>query len=255
MYEGKSVTKCLFEAFEFVMDHLQECYLLAAPVILFTIVTTALSLLAMWNLSSIIASSTFNYLILGLQPFVIAMFAVSWHRFTALPAERNVTGLTFRLGKRELFFGLFSVAIWVAGTGLTFLTAFISTPIAAILILILLIPLLLIMFFVYPAIALDQRLEFGFFFEAGTKRIFSFLLALGVALLFSIVWSLVIAIVSWLIADVFSPMLLFVLLGILNGLVLTPIATAIAVSTATILYTDVFGFNTSGSGVAGMPAE
>ncbi len=243
MYEGKSVTTCLFEAFWFVLDHLKACYLLATPIILFSILTTAFSFISNPSGSTEEHSLTLIISTTILEAFFFAMFAVSWHRYTAFETERNVTGPRFRLGPREIKFALFNVTISVLLVGLMgFLTVILQTGAGGILVAILSIPVLMIMFFAYPAIALDQPLRFNLFLEAGTKRFLSFLKAFFIAGLLILVWALLIWILTWLLGGFADGGFQVLLRALLDGLVLIPISTAVAVSMATKLYMDVFAY-------------
>ncbi|WP_025898029.1 hypothetical protein [Sneathiella glossodoripedis] len=256
MSNGKTVTKCLYEAFEFVLDNVREVYLLAAPVLLFAFISTAYGAYSLYNQSAILSEELTNYGTFLIEPFIFAMFAVSWHRYTANPKERNINGISFRFGKREFKFGLFNLAITAAAVGLGSLIApQFGVTFTVLIIFAFAIPVSLIAFFACPAIALDRPVNIGQFLNAGTARFLSFLKAFAVAILFLIVWSILLMLLTWLVGGFLDQGFRVILAAVIEGFILIPLATAIAVSTATKLYMDVFNYRSSEPADNVAPAE
>ncbi len=177
-----------------------------------------------------------------LEPFLYAMFAVAWHRYSVLESERSRRGFPYRYGKRELKFGAASVLFALLVSSLAqFVGRFLPQEIALISLPILLTPILATVIFIYPAIALDQPLRIRLFLNEGLKLILSFVFA---AIVILIVIALLTAMAYFgfpILASIFTPAALEVLFFVLYNLIIIPLVLAITTSSASFLYKAVIG--------------
>jgi len=229
------VTKNLFLAAQFVFQNFGACIFRALPVLfLVSLLAYAQSFLAVGS----------NDLEKYISPFLYAMFAVSWHRYSVLESIRVSKGIPYQMGLRELMFGALSVFStlfidWMLGA---FIQNF-DQETAIILFALFLIPVLVTLVFVYPAIALDQPLRISQFLREGISLLPSF----SVALLVVAICVLIIGgggyVLISILTTIFTPLALQVILFISVNLVLVPILLAITASSASFLYRDVIGFS------------
>lgn len=231
-----SVISVVIDAVKFVLQHWSECFFRALPILLLISLASYLQ-----HLLGGIFLATAQYV----EPFLYAMFAVSWHRYSVLISERNKGGIPYNFGWREIKFGALSIVSTV-GFAVLFqtLAAILAPMLAYIAFLILLIPILLTLVFIYPAIALDQPIQLRVFLNKGLKQFISFLIAFVIigAALFALVW--VINFLLPLVTTIISPNLLKILTFVVLQLVLTPIFLALMASSASFLYRDVIGLET-----------
>ncbi len=237
MTQKISVIGTIVEAIQFVFSNWGECLFRALP-ILFLVAAVSYLQNFLGGILLVIAKLS--------EPFLYAMFAVSWHRFSILKSERLRKGLPYKLGKRELKFGALSVAS-------TFLFAFSLQSLASLLppleaiitFLVILVPVTLTLIFIYPAIALDQPLRLSLFFMKGVRQITSFVIAFVIVgvIAFSIAGLASLALP--LLIKLISPDAVKLMTFIVGQLVLTPVFLALMASTASFLYRDVIGIETT----------
>ncbi|WP_169545053.1 hypothetical protein [Sneathiella aquimaris] len=230
-----SVTRCVYDAAKFVFAHFLDCIFHVIPILfLVSIVAWLQGWLGGWMIL------TGNLL----QPFIYAMFAVAWHRYSVLQSERQKKWFNYRLGKREFKFGALSVIFTL---GMTSLAAGIGKifplEIGLPLFLLLLVPILVTVIFIYPAIALDQPIQIRLFLNKGVKLILSFIIALVLLALIGTVLGLSAFFVLKLLSMIFTPAALKVIIFILTNLLIIPLLLAISTSSASFLYKRVIGLS------------
>lgn len=229
-------------AAEFVLENKGQCITRAIPYLIF---------LTVINFAAPLLGNSFEFLSTYAEQFLYAMFAVSWHRFSILSSERVSSGLSYRFGMREFRFTLLLIASTVVLQLASHALLFILPPVLAVILLfIILIPVVLTLFFVYPAIALDQPIRIQLFFNEAIKHLSSFGAALVAVILYVFIVGIVIALIAWILNDILSPQVFSLLSFAVFSLIVTPIVMAITVSTATFLYRDVIGFVGSGETAA-----
>ncbi|MCG8490424.1 MAG: hypothetical protein MI743_02310 [Sneathiellales bacterium] len=231
------VTYCLFDAISFVFKNYMACLYRVLPV-LFTV--SILSwLLATFSPTLGIATGWVGKILIS---FCYAMFAVSWHRYSVLEEEQRIKGFSYRFGRREIKFGLLSVAFALfIQILLSSLEQFLQQDLALLLFALLMIPILITVFFIYPAIALDQPLQLRRYLNEGVKLIFSFIVAMvaiGIMILV-LRWALMFGLAF--LQNVFQPGALKMVLFVGYNLVAIPLFLAITTGTASFLYKDVIG--------------
>ncbi len=234
-----SVTLCIFEAVKFVFGNFLDCIFRVLP-ILFLV-----SLLA-W------AQSIFGGLIalIGeiLEPFLYAMFAVAWHRFSVLKSEQTRRGFFYGFGMRELKFGaasvLFAYLLKLLGS---ILVQTLPQELALIAFLIIMLPLLVTLVFIYPAIALDQPLRLRLFLNEGLKLTWSFIVAIVVVSVAIAALTAVAYFSLKILTTIFTPAALQLLIFIAYNLIIIPLVLAISTSSASFLYKAVIGLEEEGS--------
>ncbi|MEH6405008.1 MAG: hypothetical protein V7750_16645 [Sneathiella sp.] len=230
------VTKNLLLAAQFVFHNFRACIFRALPVLfLISVLTYIQSFLG----------GIFSEMTTYISPFLYAMFAVSWHRYSVLESAKTLKGIPYQLGTRELMFGALSAfstlfITWVLG----FLIQNFDQGTAVTLFALLLIPLLVTLVFVYPAIALDQPLRIGYFLREGIILLPSFIVALlCVAICIFVIGGGGYLLIS-ILTSIFTPLALKIILFVSINLVLVPIILAVTASSASFLYRDVIGLNT-----------
>lgn len=231
-----SVIGTIIEAIRFVFSNWGDCLYRALP-ILFLVATVSYLQNFLGGILLLVAKLA--------EPFLYAMFAVSWHRFSVLKSERHRKGLPYKFGKRELKFGALSVAS-------TFLFAFLLQsltsllpPIGALItFLVILVPVTLTLIFIYPAIALDQPLRLSLFFMKGVRQIISFVIAFVIVGVISFSIAGLVSLALPLLVEVISPNAIKLITFIVGQLVLTPVFLALMASTASFLFRDVIGMET-----------
>jgi len=233
MTHKTSVTLCIFDAVRFVFHNFMDCIFHVLP-ILFLV-----SVLA-WIQSML--GGGFALIRSLLEPFLYAMFAVAWHRYSVLESERSRRGLPYRFGKRELKFGaasvLFALVMSLLAQGLG---RFLPQEMALIALPILLTPILATVIFIYPAIALDQPLRIRLFLNEGLKLILSFIVAIIAVVIVISLLTVAAYFGLQILATIFTPPALKVLIFILYNLVIIPLVLAITTSSASFLYKAVIG--------------
>ena len=233
MAKTTSVTLCILDAVRFVFNNFLDCIFYVLP-ILFLV-----SVLA-WIQSML--GGGFALVQSLLEPFLYAMFAVAWHRYSVLESERARRGFPYRFGKRELKFGAASVLFALLMSSLAqLLGGFLPQEVALIALPILLTPILATVVFIYPAIALDQPLRIRLFLNEGVKLILSFIVAIIAVV--TVIGLLTAAAYFGLqiLATIFTPPALKVLIFVLYNLVIIPLVLAITTSSASFLYKTVIG--------------
>lgn len=227
------VIQAINGAFGFVVTHASACLVRAVPVMM------ALVILGIFQR---LLAAEFGILGMIAQPMIFAVFAVSWHRYTLLPAVRNASGFPLQLGWREIKFGLASVAITLTLFFLFFLFFMAFTPvIAAVAYGLTSIMVSLLSLFLLPAIALDQPLQIGRFFSEGLSLFFSFILGIMYSFLFLGVLTVAAAGFGWLIVLLFNPEAGFYVMTFLLNITIAPFLIAVATSTASYLLHAVIG--------------
>lgn len=229
------VSKNLVLAARFVFHNFRACIFRALPVLfLVSLLTYIQSFLG----------GVFSEMDRYVSPFLYAMFAVSWHRYSVLEAVRKQGGIPYQFGSREMMFGALSAfstlfITWVLAT----LAKNFDQEIAVLLFFAFLVPVLVTLVFIYPAIALDQPLRIRQFLKEGIILLPSFI----VALLFVGLCTLIVGgggyLLIALLSTIFTPPALKIILFVSVNLVMGPIILAITASSASFLYRDVIGFN------------
>lgn len=231
------VTYCLFDAISFVFKNYMACLYRVLPVLF--VVSVLTWLLATFSPTLGVATGWVGKVLLS---FCYAMFAVSWHRYSILEEEQKINGFSYRFGRREVKFGLLSVAFALfIQILLASLEQLLQQELALLLFVILMIPILITVFFVYPAIALDQPLQLRRFLNEGVKLIFSFIvaiIAIGI-MIFLLRWALMFGL--GIMKNIFQPGALKIVLFVGYNLVAIPLFLAITTGTASFLYKDVIG--------------
>lgn len=237
MTQKISVIGTLFEAIKFVFSNWGDCLYRALP-ILFLVASV-----------SYLQNYLGGILLLAaklVEPFLYAMFAVSWHRFSILKSERHTKGLPYKLGKRELKFGALSVASTFLFVFLLQSLASLLPPIGAMItFLVILVPITLTLIFVYPAIALDQPLRVRLFFVKSVRQIVSFMIAIVIVGVIGFSFASLTSLALPILIKVISPDAIKLMTFIVGQLVLTPVFLALMASTASFLYRDIIGMQTA----------
>ncbi len=227
-----AVPKLGLTALYFVLQNIRPCLHRAALVIVIG------SLIGM--LGSL-ADSTFNAWGGIILVPLYATFAVSWHRYSLIPAERNQTGFPFSLGMREVKYGLFAlIASMLLVFIFLFLLASLPQEIALVVTLILMLLPACVLVFFYPAIALDQPLRFQLFVMRGVEYSFSIVLAFLLWLLLSGALIGATAALSLIIGSILSGFAGVVIMALCLSVIFS-LTLAVWVSTATFLFYNVIG--------------
>ncbi len=230
------------EAMFFVSKNIAAAYVRATPYILFMCLFAVLS-----NLPDTRAYTRDGEFIATklVAPFLFAIFAVSWHRYSALETEQKWYRFPIRLGIREIKFASISIFITIAGWVLhSVLSAWLPYGIAELFFLLICVPFIAIAFFLYPAVALDQHSDIGKFCQEGLSLMTSLVIAfLLIALAVGVV-GIAATILLNITYSIFGIELGLGLKVILTHVVLSPIFFAVSISTATFIYRDVIGIET-----------
>jgi len=231
------VTYCLFDAISFVFKNYIACLYRVLPVLFLVSILTWL--LATFSPTLGVATGWIGKVLIS---FCYAMFAVSWHRYSILKEEQQIKGFSYRFGRRALKFGLLPVAFALfIQILLSSLEQLLQQEIALLLFVVLMIPILITVFFVYPAIALDQPLQLRRYLNEGVKLVFSFIvaiIAIGI-MIFLLRWALMFGL--GIMKNIFQPGALKIVLFVGYNLVAIPLFLAITTGTASFLYKDVIG--------------
>jgi|TARA_R110001606_G_scaffold3642_19_gene16515 hypothetical protein len=173
---------------------------------------------------------------------LFSIFAVSWHRYTLLPAERMRKGFALAFGLREIRFAGLAIGTTVLGL-LVFLafTALLTSGIGAIIGLVIMAPVYMTVLFMYPAIALDQPLDLSLFLKKGVSLILSYIVALGMVMLILVAPLAILFFAMNLITDIFDHSTAATIILLVVNLFLSVLFVAITVTTASFLYRDMIG--------------
>ncbi|MAZ03007.1 MAG: hypothetical protein CMN56_07700 [Sneathiella sp.] len=219
-------------AIYFVLQNIRPCLHRAALIILISSIIVTLGNLA----DGVLASWASFFLVL-----LYAVFAVSWHRYSLIPGERNLKGFAVRLGMREVKYGLFALfaSLLLVFIGI-FLAASLPEEIALVLTaIVMLFPVCILAFF-YPAIALDQPIRLGLFLTKAVEYSFSIVLAFLFWLLISGGLIGATAAISLIIGSILSSIVGGVIMALGLSVVFS-VTLAVWISTVTFLYYNVIG--------------
>ena len=228
-----TVPKAVIAATIFVIRNAGPCFMRGLPIVIAMGVVTFINYLT--NASFAIAGQV-------IEAFLYAIFAVAWHRYSLLPAEREKRGFALSFGLREIKFGALILVVSVASFLIVSILVEVLPDTAAIIVAFILVILASAMLaFFYPAIALDQPIDGGLFVQEGLTLIFSFILGALLAMMIFVVPMAAAALLAGLIAAGFGSTTTIVLaIGIVN-VIASVIIIAITVSTVSFLYRDVIG--------------
>ncbi|MCC3305591.1 hypothetical protein [Sneathiella sp. HT1-7] len=187
-------------------------------------------------------STELGYAIAALMTFVYAIFMVSWHRYSVLSSENAQKGFVGAFGLRELKFGaLFLAAGVVFVLSQNALSEAFQEGIATLIFFVIVLLCTNLLLFFYPAIALNQPINAGWFLYNSLRLFFSFLFAALMAVaLFFVPAALTVGfgylVLTYIPGDLSQAVLIVVFQKLITFLTL-----AVAASTASFLYRDVIG--------------
>jgi len=162
--------ECVLDALSFVWRNAFFCYKKAAPL---------LFLIGILHYLDFKTDFTGTYLILGVQTVLYSIFAVAWHRITIYGEKEGATPFQYSFGVREIKFSLFSLLTTYAPAILVMIAmGILPETLVVVSILLLMVPYGLVLLFSFPAIALDQDVEFPMFLQQGFRHIGTILLGL-----------------------------------------------------------------------------
>jgi hypothetical protein len=228
-----TVPKAVIAATLFVIRNAGPCFMRGLPIVFAMGAVTFVNDLT--NASFAIAGQV-------IEAFLYAIFAVSWHRYSLLPAERERRGFALSFGLREIKFGALTLVVSIASFLIGSMLVTVLPEAAAIVVVFLLVILAsAVLIFFYPAIALDQPIDGGLFVQEGLTLIFSLILGALLAMLIFIVPLGLAGLLAGLIAaGLGDTTAIIIAVGIVN-VIASVIIIAIAVSTASFLYRDIIG--------------
>ncbi len=181
-----------------------------------------------------------------IMTMLYAVFIVSWHRYTLLPEERTRKGVMFSFGLREIKLGAVLLLVYFVNFGIGKIVlsvtpqeilGFSYTTASYLFFLI----SSLLLFFVYPAIAIDHPIRLKLFWSRAFRLFFSFvfasLLAIGVLIIISILQ----LVFHYLIDGIGAGGLVALIPVLIFSYLIIFLQYALLASTASFLYRDVIG--------------
>lgn len=189
--------ECVLDALSFVWENISFCYQKAIPLLL---------LVGLLRYLDFKTDFSGTYLLLGLQTVLFSIFAVAWHRITIYGEKEGASPFKYSFGMREIRFSLFSLLTAYAPAILAMIAmGILPELLVAGLILLLIVPYGLVLLFSFPAIALDQDVDFPLFLQQGIRHIGTILLGLLIVMLIMMAFQFAI---SLFIAPIMIPIML-----------------------------------------------
>ncbi|MZR31998.1 hypothetical protein [Sneathiella litorea] len=227
------VPKAILAAGAFVFENVGACLRRGLPIFL-------VALLIEIGLG--VLTTDFSIALQLINIILFSIFAVSWHRYTLLPAERGRKALALGFGLREIKFAGLGVGTAVIALAVFFaFTALLKSGAGAIISLLLMLPVYMTVLFMYPAIALDQPINLGLFLKKGMSLIVSYVIAVVMVVLILIAPMAILYFAMNLITDIIDQSIVAMVILLLVNLLISIFFVAILVSTASFLYRDVIG--------------
>ncbi|TNE42535.1 MAG: hypothetical protein EP348_00160 [Alphaproteobacteria bacterium] len=202
-----------------------------------------LGVLILFQLASIYLLPQLTYAHKAVQTVLYSIFAVSWHRFTLLPESRSRPGFPLAFGMREILFALVAAALTFMPSLLLYPVLSTLLPREAAIITVAVISLLvyIALLFVFPAIALDQKIRLELFCRENFKLFFSYIIAGIIGLFATWLLSLGVSFVLSTLAKLTGDMRTLTIIFTLISSFLSILFLGIFVSTISYLFRDVIG--------------
>lgn len=248
--ESLSIVDCLLDACEFFRQNISACIMQCFPIAIFTIfIETFLPDLRgsiiesddFSSLNSLQIGSTIPIFIGLVEIFLYSAFAVSWHRYTIFSGKEKYS-FPYQFKARELKFMLLATVNAAISGVLALLLLFIADGLLLIALLCLILtPVSLTFFLIFPAIALDQKINLSRIFIVLKTKMGSYFLTMlifsaGVILVCGGLFLLV-----WITEEYLHSNVTSILLLLFFSLLLPPFLITILTSTASYLYVRAIG--------------